>query len=333
VRLDKLWISEFKNLRDFTIDFDEQSPYAVLVGGNGTGKSNLIEALVLIFRNLDLNEAVPFAYRLEYRRAVPAGNANQSKIIISSEKNHSANFVVNGNELSKSDFYSTGGDGSYQYLPRFVFGYYSGPSDRLAAYFRRHQERFYTKLKDPKAAENQLPLRPLFLAQNIHGQFVLLAFYSHPDSKAREFLREHLGILDLDAVRFSINKPAWATSRTADRFWGTTGIPRSMLDRLDTLSIATTQTKRKIQLDFRRAKNVDCWNFMLDRDAFQEMSNAYKSPQDLFKALESTHISDLLLELVVDVKVENVDGSISFRELSEGEQQLLLVLGLLRFTK
>jgi translation initiation factor RLI1 len=72
---------------------------------------------------------------------------------------------------------------------------------------------------------------------------------------------------------------------------------------------------------------------MLDRDAFQEMSNAYKSPQDLFKALESTHISDLLLELVVDVKVENVDGSISFRELSEGEQQLLLVLGLLRFTK
>jgi len=106
-----------------------------------------------------------------------------------------------------------------------------------------------------------------------------------------------------------------------------------MLDRLDTLSIATTQTKRKIQLDFRRAKNVDCWNFMLDRDAFQEMSNAYKSPQDLFKALESTHISDLLLELVVDVKVENVDGSISFRELSEGEQQLLLVLGLLRFTK
>jgi len=63
------------------------------------------------------------------------------------------------------------------------------------------------------------------------------------------------------------------------------------------------------------------------------MATSYKSPQDLFKALESTHISDLLFELIVHVKVANVDGSISFRELSEGEQQLLLVLGLLRFTK
>ena len=63
------------------------------------------------------------------------------------------------------------------------------------------------------------------------------------------------------------------------------------------------------------------------------MAKSYKSPQDLFKALESTHISDLLFELVVQVRIANVDGSISFRELAEGEQQLLLVLGLLRFTQ
>ena len=39
------------------------------------------------------------------------------------------------------------------------------------------------------------------------------------------------------------------------------------------------------------------------------------------------------MEIRVQVKVRNLDGSISFRELSEGEQQLLLVLGLLRFTQ
>ena len=35
----------------------------------------------------------------------------------------------------------------------------------------------------------------------------------------------------------------------------------------------------------------------------------------------------------IRVKVEKSDGSLTFRELSEGEQQLLMVLGLLRFTR
>ena len=49
MRLDKLTIRRFKNLRDFSTDFDEKSLTTVLVGGNGTGKSNLLEALVIIF--------------------------------------------------------------------------------------------------------------------------------------------------------------------------------------------------------------------------------------------------------------------------------------------
>jgi ABC-type multidrug transport system ATPase subunit len=48
--------------------------------------------------------------------------------------------------------------------------------------------------------------------------------------------------------------------------------------------------------------------------------------------LESTYISDLIHEVKVKVKKKNVDGHVTFKELSEGEQQLLTVLGLLRFT-
>jgi DNA repair ATPase RecN len=64
MRLDELTVGSFKNLRDFHVDFDESSPYTVLVGGNGAGKSNLIEALALIFRHLDLNVPAPFDYHL-----------------------------------------------------------------------------------------------------------------------------------------------------------------------------------------------------------------------------------------------------------------------------
>src|SRR5436190_23016389 len=65
MKLRKLEISEFKNLRNFTIEF-EQTLTTVLLGQNGTGKSNLLEALILIFRDLDLGDPPGFKYKLEY---------------------------------------------------------------------------------------------------------------------------------------------------------------------------------------------------------------------------------------------------------------------------
>src|ERR1700730_13580956 len=67
MRLDEVTIGEFKNLRDLHVDFDESSSYTVLVGENGAGKSNLIEALSLIFRNLDLDQEAQFTYHIKYR--------------------------------------------------------------------------------------------------------------------------------------------------------------------------------------------------------------------------------------------------------------------------
>ena len=45
----------------------------------------------------------------------------------------------------------------------------------------------------------------------------------------------------------------------------------------------------------------------------------------------SLYISDLVEDVRTNVKIRGTDNSLTFRELSEGEQQLLMVLGLLRF--
>ncbi|WP_035012713.1 AAA family ATPase, partial [Enterovibrio norvegicus] len=37
-----------------------------LIGQNGTGKSNLIEALITLFRDVDLDREAAFDYTLEY---------------------------------------------------------------------------------------------------------------------------------------------------------------------------------------------------------------------------------------------------------------------------
>src|SRR2546428_9759474 len=66
MRLNKLALSNFKNLNNFSIDFDGESITTVILGRNGTGKSNLLEALIIIFRDLDLGEPPAFKYQISY---------------------------------------------------------------------------------------------------------------------------------------------------------------------------------------------------------------------------------------------------------------------------
>lgn len=50
MRLKYIFISECKNLKNFELNFDGNSFIDVFAGKNGTGKSNLFEALIGIFR-------------------------------------------------------------------------------------------------------------------------------------------------------------------------------------------------------------------------------------------------------------------------------------------
>lgn len=53
-------------LREFEINLDQKSSTTVIVGRNDTGKLNLLEALVIIFCDLDLGECSKFKYELLY---------------------------------------------------------------------------------------------------------------------------------------------------------------------------------------------------------------------------------------------------------------------------
>ena len=53
MRIHKVYIEKFKNLQQFEISLNSNEMNTVLLGQNATGKSNFIEALVLIFKYLD----------------------------------------------------------------------------------------------------------------------------------------------------------------------------------------------------------------------------------------------------------------------------------------
>ena len=323
MRLDKLTIQRFKNLRDFSTDFDEKSLTTVLVGGNGTGKSNLLEALVIIFRDLDLGVPPTFAYQLSYI-------CRGLKVEIDADPGRTVDVVkvsVDGKKVSYRRFVMAEGR---SYLPSYVFGYYSGPSNRLELHFERHQQKFYQALLDG----NDQALRPLFYARLVHSQFVLLSFFSEQDSEATQFLQNYLGIEGLKSVLFVMKQPPWKSKEGDPRFWNARGVVRQFLDKLYSVALAPMRLSQRVNLGLRKSNTLEhLYLYIADPTDLRELAGIYHSQQEFFKTLESTYISELIREVRIRVRVRNVDGTLTFRELSEGEQQLLTVLGLLRFTK
>ena len=340
MRLDEVFIGSFKNLRNLQIDFDEDSPYTVLVGENGAGKSNLLEALTLIFRQLDLGRPAPFDYRIRYRCrdhdiSIEA-SAGDSPVV------HERLIGGNGYQrLSRREFEREDEQGPL-YRPAFVFGYYSGPTDRLAALYEQHRERFYDLIirapEQRRAKVDPNSLRRLFYAETQHGQFALLAFFMEPedeDGGGRAFLREQLQIDGLDSVLLALKKPPWRRNGGDARFWDAVGEVQIFLDRVYGAALLPSRMPRRIPVGLTKNPSVESlYLFLPDAKALENVYQLYDDPYAFFTALESTHLSKLLGEVRTRVRMTPGagGGEVTYRDLSEGEQQLLLVLGLLKFT-
>ena len=52
MRLKSLYIEDYKNIKKQTFDFSNSTGYIALIGLNGSGKSNLLEAIGLIFNGI-----------------------------------------------------------------------------------------------------------------------------------------------------------------------------------------------------------------------------------------------------------------------------------------
>ncbi|ECF7019523.1 AAA family ATPase [Salmonella enterica] len=355
MKVDKLHIrSRFKNLENVRVEFDEDHLMTVIVGRNGSGKSNVLEALVAIFRNLDLGEKPPFSYELVYRLGQPHKENQPSdrwlEITIDADPSRGSlakQYIVGirdllaeqqiglfSEKIKNVPFSKVKRDkeGNAPYLPKYVFAYYSGPSDRLENYFKKHRADFYRRLLQEQL-DLQGDIRPLFYAKPFHSQFVLLAFFlNEQNSTEKDFLREHLGIEGLDSIHFVMRQPGWAKQK-GELFWGASGVVRRFLDELIKYSLSPVKVTRQedTSLTGSNISNEFFHLFLPDVNALREFAREL-SADELFKMLESTLLSEIISAVSIRVKVSSSEEPLTFRELSEGEQQLLTVLGLLKFT-
>lgn len=362
MRVDRLFLKDYKNLRDFEVDFHLTSSRQVVVGRNGVGKSNLLEALAWIFRDLDLEEESTFAYEIEY-------HCNGHYIKIRSEEREKAGrnapprfsrtyWIAEGQKptedtsnreykpIRQNEFYRLnrpveGRVNPERVLPLYVFGYYSGISGRFNQVFERHEEKYYKE----QIIGEEAPLRSLFLAKPHHSQFALLSFFAANDETAKAFLLNEFRIEGLKSVLFALHEPYWKRAKRpsddparADdaRFWRAGGKVAAFLDALYRNSLAPMASTSKRRVSLGQEKTFEMrYCFIPDEPTLRRLAEGLK-PKEFFARLESTIFSDLVgtdgTDVRISVKISGQSEPITFKELSEGEQQLLTIIGLMRFT-
>lgn len=344
-RLVELWLESFKNLKNYTAAFESAHGLDVVMGWNGTGKSNLFESLVIIFRDLHdwwarnrWPDEPMHGYRLVYE-------IDEQLIKVVWDPKKSKRPVVSSERLPKTGNKSKGEanvERTAVPLPKFVFGYYSGPTNRLAEHFLPMNQAHYVRLRDatsddPATLAQLLEQRRFFCAETHHAKYVLLAFCYKEDPDITAFLKNRLRIEGFESALFVIRRPRWARSgATATDFWGATGVMRRVLERLRQFAVAPMVVEQIINDGYRTAKEDHYYFFLPDLERLHAFAAEYENARTFFLALESTDFSELIYDVKIQVRVNTFEANevaITFREMSEGEQQLLMVLGLMRFTK
>ena len=196
MRLEKLHIkTRFKNLNNLFIDFSDKSGITVLIGNNGTGKSNILEAISSIFAGLYHNNFRPtFEYELSY-------SINSNNIHITYENNNYV-FQINGQNDNMK----------YDYLPTQVISSYSGEENRL---WKEYYKPFYDEyVKAIRGAA--IPDLNLIFINKQYWNIAILTFYYY-DFEAftdiAEFCKKTLGISTINSIVFRFDKDkleSWA---------------------------------------------------------------------------------------------------------------------------
>ena len=160
MQLQRIRIGAFRNLREVEIIFDthltpsttgpaDAQPKSIrshaLIGQNGTGKSNLIEALITIFRDIDLGHPASFDYELDYtirghRIEIKANTSEQKTPFVWVDGEKKSQDYLNKND--PPDRIPRDERRGPRLLPTHVFAYYSGRNERIEALCQEHQRRF-----------------------------------------------------------------------------------------------------------------------------------------------------------------------------------------------
>ena len=166
MQLKSLWIKNYKNLKDFSLDFEKGNGLSILIGNNGSGKSNVLEAISGIFSEW-------------YRKSTYKFDTDY---ICSYSKNNKDYEISSKNRYLKINSYENNKD----FLPNKLIAIYSGENEFL-------YNTFFKPAKNSK--------KMIFCDKSLWSvSFLLLILYRYTNNDIALFLKEEFDILETTSI-------------------------------------------------------------------------------------------------------------------------------------
>ncbi|MEI7508931.1 MAG: restriction system-associated AAA family ATPase [Flavobacterium sp.] len=294
------------------------SPFC-FAGLNGSGKSNVLEALSAIFFHLEscvakfkpksfathfrANECNPDAFTLEYligqHNSKPYALAYFDKIIIKKEMGKAPLMwrqsfpfskeqeLIQVSLEPKTDLREPQAAEGKEYLPQIIVGYSSGENEILSLPFRKSRLINFDKYREDyiKGYKYEEPENSLIYIDAEMSQAVLLACLLYEDEETLKPLRKELGIVGLRSFRMNLNVQSLFINKKGNE---TTYVPilQHIPDLIDNLKkcASSWQELKEVKLNNdKRIDNVLVLDFFVDEKTKQAFKAHFTTSFDLFR--------------------------------------------------
>lgn len=319
MRLKHIYISEYKNLKEFSLNLDGGSFIDVFVGKNGSGKSNFFEAIIEIFRHIyefDKEKVGPdFEYTIKYeiygKETVIAWKAGKK-------------LSINGNDrmtIGKTP------------LPDNVLIYYSGHNKTVTGLVDKYEESFGKRIKKADFDESR---RFIGIGSEYKALLLAVLLMQKPENKTRLLIQNKLGISTIaQEVRLDLCRPSYAASThydiedpLADRYWKSEGITKTFLDRLS--SCISTMTSGPVRSE-GYFSNDDRYILYFDIVKIQQEFSDLSGPE-LFRQFDNLKTLGMLADISISLNLAGgIDASIV--HFSDGQFQSVYIYSIIELFK
>lgn len=311
MKLKQIKFDQYRNLKNFECNFGDSDVIA-FIGNNGSGKSNVLEAIAQSFtiaKNIDSIKYIDYLFDIKYEI-----DGNEYRIDNRSSAFHS---YKNGQADFKNLKY---------FLPKVIFTYYAGDTDRLNSYAKRvEDDRFNRELKTDENIDfkmiTDLSLKDFSLAFLASYVFNTSCFAKIKKMLNFDSVNEH-------RIRLKLKRPYWASAGSSVRnLWNVKEGSFTKVFYNKLLSYDEAEYGYGAFVELIRDED----EFVLGTGSIELLREIANTPLELYTQLKAFMEADVLDEILIDVRKS--EDSFPLTLFSEGEKQLANLLLLLDLTK
>ena len=322
MKLKKLQIKKYKNLIDFTVDFGSGKGLSILIGNNGSGKSNVLEAISGIFVNAYSAKAIhKFVYSLTYEI--------KGKEVKLEQTIYRCQYYVDGKVIAVKELALRG------LLPTNVIALYSGEDKR---WWHNYYEPFYLKFtRDINAGTSNTLSPKMYYINKYYWDIALLSLVYSTAEDDKQFLRETIGRDTVDNILLFYTQNVERHCKSE--------LLKSFLQSVNLFSEHSKDPEGEpVYLYAMTKENIfDTYGVQVFED-FAAVKNFYMFVDAKFlnnKPEEFNYYEKQLFDYFVQAympkdkkvikNIELICNGYSAKDLSEGEKKLILIRSILSF--